>query len=164
MYSNVQFESSLVFPWSLTVLLHMKFSSLPRTICNSLLLKDTIAAWKAARDIFKLPYSLSKHLSLWGHAEFIQGLEGEQFCMWREKGMHHLRHLVDTRNHKFISFQEIQSQYQLPSSHHLPYCQIIGFLGLRLHDLALQESPNLFDSLFESPMQRHTLSTLYQQS
>lgn len=80
-------ETSLLAPWSLAALLHRKHSALPKEIRNRLLIKDTIAAWKACRETFKLPYQLSKYMPLWGHPEFRQGLEGKQFQMWRDRSI-----------------------------------------------------------------------------
>lgn len=78
-YSNMGVEAALAAPWPLANLLHTKFSCLPRSVRTSLLLKDTIAAWKICRKSFKLPYALSKHMPLWDHPEFPQGAENKLF-------------------------------------------------------------------------------------
>lgn len=46
-YSNLHLETSLVGPWSLGVLLHTRFSALPKPLRSSLILRDTVAMCKA---------------------------------------------------------------------------------------------------------------------
>lgn len=47
LYSNTDLEAALVAPWCLTALLYTKYSALPTKAESSLLLRDTIKAWKA---------------------------------------------------------------------------------------------------------------------
>lgn len=93
-YSNLEVEAALASPCPLTSLLHTKFSSLPGAVCTSLLLKDTIAAWKTCRKALKLPFMLSKHMPLRCRPDVPQGVENKLFREWREKGISRLQHLV----------------------------------------------------------------------
>lgn len=160
-YSNIEVETALASPWSLTSLLHTKFSSLPKTIRNSLLLKDTIVAWKACRKAFGLLFSLSKHMSFWGHPELPQGRENPLFRVWREKGISGLQHLSHALEGRYLSFPEIQTQFHLPNAHYLAYCQLKGFLKARLQNISQELLPNKFDHLLGPPTAQHSLAILY---
>lgn len=118
--SNLALESDLVSPWPLTGLLHTKLSSLPRIIRSSLLIKDTIAALKLCRKSFQLSHSLSKHMPLWNHPEFPQGIDNKQFSEWRNKGILHFNNSIDTVSQRYLTFSELQAQFQLSNAHYLP--------------------------------------------
>lgn len=122
-YSNLALEKALVSPWSLPALLHTKYASLPRMVRGSLLLTDTLAAWKTCRKSFKVAWMLSKHMTIWNHPEFTQGIVGKQFKEWREKGIITVGHLINMEEKRYLTFPELQTKYQLSSSHYLTYCQ-----------------------------------------
>lgn len=120
LYFNINLETSLVAPWFLMALLHTKYS-VPREVRSSQLLEDTTMAWKAFRETLKLLYSLSKHMSLWGHPKFWQGLEGKQFLMWSHWGILKMDHLVHPQKKRYLCFQDSKPNIIYPL---LNFCHI----------------------------------------
>lgn len=105
-------------PWLLVVLLRIKFSTLPKVVHHSLLLWNSIAACHAVRLAYKLPYLVSKHLSLGSHPEFSPGSSNYHFTLWDNRGIKMVAQLLHTQEGRFLTFEELSKKYSLPSSYY----------------------------------------------
>lgn len=73
--------------WSLVGLLHAKFSMLPTSVKTSILLRDTLVAWKQMQKKFRLSHEVSRLMPLWSHVEFPAGRDSKLFDVWKRSGL-----------------------------------------------------------------------------
>lgn len=150
-YSNIDLETNLVAPWSLMALFYVKFSASPSEVHTSLLPRDAIVAWKSWRKMFKLSFLLRKHMSIWGHPEYKQGLEGGHFWMFKGKGNLKVDYMIHTQERRYLTFQDSQDKCPLPTTQFLTHWQVLGFLISRFRALDEVKSSNFFNLMIGSP-------------
>lgn len=126
----------------------------PERCVTGSFLQDSVAACK-------LVHLLSNHMSSWGYQVFSLGLDNGHFRIWERNGIKTVTHLFHSREKRFFSFQELCISYAFPNAHFLPYCQLMGFVRGRIHNLNREFSSNLVYFLMGSPSGRHSLSSLY---
>lgn len=160
-FSVLKIEQELAKPWNLNALLHTKYSKLPSILKHSILLRDTIAAWKAVRKHYTLPTMISKKMTIWGHPEFSIPSYNKQFTTWQEQGIVNLKDLWNPMSKKLLTFQEMQEAYSIPSSHFLAYCQLKSFITQRIRDLKAEFDKNPFDSILGVGSTTNSLSHIY---
>lgn len=149
MYSNVQLESALVYPRSLTTLLHTKFSPLPRPIHTSLIKRYHGCMERSWRNFQTSILSQQTYVAM-GSSRICTGCRGEK--SFGCGGM---------RYYSFKTFSQYTiifflSRIAIPRSLALLTLSHIAKLSVSLgRDLGLKVSPNLFDPLLGSSTERH---------
>lgn len=100
-------------------------------------------------------------MTFWNHPEFLQEVETKLFRKWREQGILQLQHVVSVAEKRYLTFLEIQTQFQFSNAHYLAYCQLLCFLKAWLRDISHEVSHNKFDNLLGPSTANHSLARLY---
>lgn len=104
-------------PFSLSALLHVKWTTMPPELKHNLLFRDTNIAWREICKCLGLPHSISKFLPIRGHPDFTPDLDLQMYQLWETKGLRTFADLCDPISGSFLPFQEIITKYSLPSNH-----------------------------------------------
>ncbi|XP_075684292.1 uncharacterized protein LOC142652531 [Rhinoderma darwinii] len=161
MYSNVQLEQDLAGSVPLQALLHLPYAQLPNNVKSSLLLKDTIGAWKAVRKLFGLPYGLSKFCPLWDNPMFPQGSQNKLFSQWRDEGINVLGQLMNVEEGRWLTWQEVSSKYNLRGNQYLQYAQVTELCKTKVCNIDVVEMRGAFDGMVPQGGTGRSLASLY---
>lgn len=72
---------------------------------SSVLLRDSIIAWKELRKHYKLPFFMLKGMPLWGHPEFTQGRKSPLGKVLQQKGILVAGHLMHPETKRWLSWK-----------------------------------------------------------
>lgn len=148
-------------PFSLSALLHVKWTTMPPELKHNLLFRDTNIAWREICKCLGLPHSISKFLPIRGHPDFTPDLDLQMYQLWETKGLRTFADLCDPISGSFLPFQEIITKYSLPSNHifFLKQCYHFFFLSSLKMDLSSRFKHSFIDSLLHSDT--YSISLIY---
>lgn len=118
-----------------------KFMPQLRSLCLAPML-FTLAIWKRCAERF----SLSSKCSPLFNPGIPDGLSYTRMLPWTQAGMFQLRHLVHPATRKLMSFSDLQTKYELPTSLLYSYIQFKHFFHSNSPLLSL-EKPTDFETL-----------------
>lgn len=128
---------------------------------NSLLLRDTLVAWKGLRKKFGLSYQLSKLLPIWSHVEFSEGKNSKLFDAWKSSELATVGQLFHYTENRYKTLSEIAGEFGVSESHCLQYLQLKCFCVKRLKDITKEkEATEFYDIVGGGPCKR-SLAILY---
>lgn len=120
----VQIESSACLPFSLSTLL---FSPLPLGLDSHVLhpmVWNSVRIWVQIRKFFGWQRG-SICAPVARNHQFTQPLNDRAFLLWQEKGILTFKDLF--ANGSFLSFMQLESQFNLPKTHFFRYLQARDF-------------------------------------
>ena len=152
-------EKKCCSPTSLSALL---FSALPTTYSysvNNPIVSQSLRIWSSIRKCFGWHFGSLRAPLIANHL-FAPSLSDTKFSEWYNKGIHSFRDLfiVD----KFPSFQQLQTKFDLPHSHHFRYLQLRDFVRKNTKSFPNLPDSTPMDSIFlPNPLTKGGISTLY---
>lgn len=127
-YSNLSLEEAMVHPYDLSAILHSNPNTLPPHLKTSVIIKDTVIAWRETRKLLKVPSSISKYLKIQGNPMFLPSIIHKAFGQWKLKGLTDVSSLYLNKPGKFKPFQTLMREYSLSPTHVFFYHQLISYL------------------------------------
>ncbi|PIO40484.1 hypothetical protein AB205_0190240 [Aquarana catesbeiana] len=127
-YSNFTLEDAMAYPYDLSAILHSNPNTLPPHLKSSVLLRDTVIAWREVRKLLKLPSNISRYLKIQGNPMFLPSTLHKAFGQWKLGGLTNVTSIYHDKLGEFKPFQTLMREFSLPPTHVFFYHQLTDYL------------------------------------